>query len=207
MIFAVVGTGTGVGKTTVSVALVHLLRERFRVGAWKPIETGGDADGRALGEAAGSDAGPTIALPLALAPSVAARSAARRIDLVGLAEEAHARAAWVQHLVVELPGGLYSPLNDEGVTNAELVRAMEVDRVILVAANRLGVLHDVEVCRRAMGLDAIREDVVVLTGGDPTDPSVSSNGDELRARGPVVEVPAVGADAQLRAWLESTTAD
>jgi dethiobiotin synthetase len=200
LIIAVTGTGTGVGKTTVAVAMVRLLRARFRVGAWKPIETGGDADGRALGEASGSDAGPSIVLRTPVAPSVAARREGRAVEIAVLARESRKRSAVVDRLVVELPGGLYSPLDDEGRTNSELLVALRPDVLLLVASNRLGVLHDVEACRRAMRADGLRLDAVVLTGRSP-DESVATNAVELARSVDVAEVPRPEETAALARWL------
>jgi len=200
LILGVVGTGTGVGKTTLSVTMVRLLRERLRVGAWKPVETGGDGDGRALAEAAGADAGPSIVLGQPLAPSVAARMEGRAIVVEDLAREGRRRAALVEVLVVEFPGGLYSPLDSKGATNAELVATLRPDRLILVAANRLGVLHDVEVCRRAMRADGLRLDLVVLCGAG--DPSAATNKAELTSS-TVLELPTPSATDELVAWLSS----
>lgn len=203
MIIAITGTGTGVGKTTLAVAIVRHLRTRGRVGGWKPVETGGDADGRALSRAAGSDAGPTITLRTPVAPSVAARIEGRRIDLDALAAEGRQRASGVDRLVVEVPGGLYSPLDGEGRTNAELLRLLAPERVVLVASNRLGVLHDVEACRRAMLADGLRLDVVVLTGR-AADESVATNARELARRMSVVRVPRVDAVDELEGWLDGS---
>jgi dethiobiotin synthetase len=201
LIVAVVGTGTGVGKTTLSVAMIELLREGALVGAWKPIETGGDADGRALAEASGCDAGPAIVLRAPLAPSVSARLEGVAIDLESLASAGRERAKGVDVLIVELPGGLYSPLDVNGRTNSELLRELGVERVVLVAANRLGVLHDVEVCRRAMRADGLRLDLIVLTGAPEDDRSVESNAAELGTAVAVVEVRSPGDTAQLADWL------
>lgn len=201
MIIAVTGTGTGVGKTTIAVAVIRHLRTRGLVGGWKPIETGGDSDGRALSRAAGSDAGPTVVFRAPVAPSVAARMEGRRVDLEELAREGHTRAALVDRLIVEVPGGLYSPVDAEGRTNAELLALLRPDRVLLVATNRLGVLHDVEVCRRAMRADGLRLDAVVLTGR-ANDESVATNATELKRQLPVIAVPRPDAIEELDAWLD-----
>jgi dethiobiotin synthase len=199
VIIAVTGTGTGVGKTTVSVALVHALRERGATLAYKPIETGGDDDGRALATASGSDAGPTVLLKTPVAPNVAARIEGVAIDLAALARSAWERARSARFLVLETPGGLFSPVADDGTTNADWLDRVEPDRMVVVASNRLGVLHDVEAVRRASRRTI---DVVVLTGA-ANDASVATNATELRRQLPVVEMRALADLAQLRAWAAS----
>jgi dethiobiotin synthetase len=212
VILAVTGTGTGVGKTTLCAALAQGLRAQLRVGAWKPIETGGVEDGRLLAGAAGGDAGPTIALRAPLAPSVAAHMEGRSIDLDGLMREGHARARQVDLLLVELPGGMYSPLVSmfppaatlaRWVTNADWLAALAPDLVLLVAPNRLGVLHDVEVCRRAADRDGVAIDLVVLTGGGPDDLSCATNARELASRGAVVEMSTPTETRPLIDWVLS----
>ncbi len=187
----VVGTGTGVGKTTFSVALVRGVREAgHRVIGWKPVETGGDADGRALAAAAGA-AEPVSGLRFQrpVTPSLAARLEGLEVDLDALVARADALERSTEILVVESAGGLFSPLRDDGLTNAELAVALRPDLLVLVAANRLGVLHDVEACRRALLAMGVRPDVVVLTGGDVRDQSVAWNADEVRRRSTVLEMP------------------
>lgn len=196
MILAVSGTGTGVGKTTVSVALARALRDRCRVGAYKPVETGGDADGRALAEACGSDAGPTLVLQTPVAPNVAARREGAQLDAAALAAEARTRAGRCDVLVVETAGGLFSPMTDEE-SNADWLDRVGPDLLVLVASNRLGVLHDVEACRRA-SKRAI--DLVVLTGGDSTDPSVATNRSEIGRRLPVLGMPSPTDVTELETW-------
>lgn len=184
------GTGTGVGKTTVSATI---LRARIGSRGYKPVETGGDEDGRALAAASGADAGPTLVLRAPLAPNVAARLEGATVDPAALLAEARRRATQTDLLVVETPGGLFSPMTDSS-SNADWLTELAPDRVILVATNRLGVLHDVEACRRACPLPI---DLVVLTGpsGDPT------NRTEVARRLTVVTMPAPDAAEELREAL------
>lgn len=193
MIVAIAGTGTHVGKTTFSVAWIRDLRRRgLAVRGWKPVETGGDADARALGEAAGEFRAPAHALAEPISAHLAARRAGVRIDLAAIAAEAHRIAEQCDLLVVETAGGLFSPVTDHD-TNAELVESLDPDRLILVAPDRLGTLHDVEAVRRACTRQI---DLVVLTGAHPPDAGTTYNADELRqpcVRMPDRELPAEAA--------------
>ncbi len=97
---------------------------------------------------------------------------------------ADARAARQRSaLLLELPGGLYSPLS-LALRNADLITALSPTLHVLLAPNRLGVLHDVLVARAAY--PAI--DAVLLTPAASADVSQSANADDLRALG----VPCLG---------------
>ena len=181
-VVVIVGTGTEIGKTTFTTAWLRHLRERGRdaVG-WKPIETGGDDDERALSVAGGVRIPALYRFAEPISPHLGARRAKVKISLAAIAEQAHSMPHDVT--LVESAGGLFSPVDDEGRTNAELAAAV-ADRVVLVAPNRLGVLHDVEACRRGW---TRQWDALALTKARTTDASQTTNLDELRRRvhGPV----------------------
>jgi dethiobiotin synthetase len=145
----VLGTGTGVGKTSFAAALVRdaVARGADAVGL-KPIETGPDHE---LDSAALSAAGP-VATPALyrfqdpVSPHLAARRAGREIDLehIGPWLAAHSRP----FTVVEGAGGVFSPLSASR-TNFDLVEQVAPDSLVLVCAGRLGTLHDVGATLRA----------------------------------------------------------
>lgn len=174
----VAATGTGVGKTTTALTVLREARAAgLRVAGWKPLETGGTEDGDALMAASDVRCSTTVQLPEPISPHLAARRAGRPIDLATLA--ATAPTPEVDLLVVETAGGLFSPLDDDGGTNAELLEVLAPDAILLVAPNRLGVLHDVTAVLRAASALRGRLLAVALTGGDARDPSVASNAAEL----------------------------
>ncbi len=180
----VVGTGTGVGKTTFTTAWLRVLRaEGVDAVGWKPIETGGDDDQRSIAEASERAIPARHAYPVPISPHRSARLAGGHIGLEALADETRSHAAGCELLIVETAGGLFSPLDDEGRTNAELVRSVADAKVVLVAANRLGVLHDVEACTRAMKVSRVALHAIVsnLVLG-LLDESVATNLEDLRAR-------------------------
>jgi dethiobiotin synthetase len=187
------GTGTGIGKTHFSEALLIVLGRRYpRVAGVKPIETG-------MGEATVSDAarlervstfhvkpfGYVFAEPLS--PHLAARDTETPIQLDVLVPLIQAARAAADVILVELPGGLFSPLSDTEV-NADLVRALSPDVTLLVAPDRLGVLHEVISAYRAAGTASVDLDGVVLVTPERPDGSTGLNAGEL-AR--VVQVPVV----------------
>src|ERR1700733_14533830 len=116
-LIVVAGTGTDVGKTHVATALVRAWGAGCAVVGYKPIETGVDsgpgADARRLAEASTFHVQrPAFgyAFPLPILPHLAARRGGVVLDfgnLVGQVAELRALAAGV---VVELAGGLFTPL-------------------------------------------------------------------------------------------------
>lgn len=163
----ITGTGTNIGKTHLSVALTHALRSLgLRAFAYKPIESGSDAplgpDQCALLEASGVALGtpgvgpmpakipdaqpvPSYTFRAALSPHRAAKLDHDHVDMARVADTARRQKALHDVTLIELPGGLFTPLDSER-TNADLVRAIQMltaVHIVVVAPNRLGVLHDV----------------------------------------------------------------
>jgi dethiobiotin synthetase len=120
------------------------------------------------------------AFPEPVSPHLAARDAGVRIDL-GLIER------WVvEHeapvTVIETAGGLFSPLGHTS-TNFELTRALRPDAVLLVASDKLGVLHDLTT---TLALAAARGGLplgVVLSAPAAPDASTGRNAHESEALG------------------------
>lgn len=185
----IVGVGTGVGKTHLGVALARALAlQGEEVVGLKPIESG-VAPG-VLSDAAQLATASTFHVkhpaPYVftdpVSPHLAARRSGEAIDLRAVAAwiDAHV-CAWV---LVETAGGLLSPLGP-GITNLDLARALRPDAVVLVAQDRLGVLHDVTACQLALKVLAseLREVVVVLQAPSNPDASTGTNAAELLALG------------------------
>ena len=153
----VTGTDTGVGKTTVAVALARLVSRLGRVSIpYKPVETGcaPDAeDARRLWEAAK----PPISLvdvcpfPLALpaAPAAAAAAAGLRLDIGDLARRGHAASTRGDFLIVEGAGGLLAPYAGPS-TNADLAALMGLP-VLVVARTALGTINHVALTLSQLG--------------------------------------------------------
>ena len=175
------GTDTGVGKTLVAAAVAAaLVRRGVRVGVLKPIETGvrsgnQPADAALLNAAAGGTQDLVGAEPL-----VAAERAGRPIELVAL-DAAFARAtSGCGATIVEGAGGLLVPIAD-GVTYATLFRRWQLE-LLVVAANRLGVLNHTVLTVQAAEAAGLRVRAVVLnsvTAGAP-DLATSTNAAVLR---------------------------
>ena len=145
----VTGTDTGVGKTRVAVALIHMLRAQgLRVAAMKPVSAGNapgelNEDVMALRQAANvmadvRDVNPYAFEP-AIAPHIAAEQAGVRIDLEMIAAAYARLAAAADVVVVEGAGGWRVPLN-EHEDMADLAQRLGLP-VVLVVGLRLGCLN------------------------------------------------------------------
>jgi dethiobiotin synthetase len=179
-------TGTDVGKTHVGEAFLLGYAPRS-IAAYKPIETGvapgavGEDDRRLCRRATFHVKQRYTFVP-PISPHRAAAEAGVSMDLAAIlhdAAEARARSP----LLVELAGGLYSPLALK-TRNADLVTALTPTLHVLLAPNRLGVLHDVLVTLTAY--PAI--DAVLLNPAAATDASQPTNAGDLVALG----VPCLG---------------
>jgi dethiobiotin synthetase len=123
---------------------------------------------------------PLYAFPDPVSPHLAAHRAGRRIDLAAVRHWVleHSRTL----TLVETAGGLFSPI-DNSVTNLDLVRALLPARVLLVAPDRLGVLHDVTATigfARASGCSITD---LVLSAPDLADASTGHNESAIEALG------------------------
>jgi 8-amino-7-oxononanoate synthase len=203
--WVVIGTGTGVGKSFVARGLVHELSTAgIPAAGLKPIETGMTAGLEELSDAAQlGRLSFHVKLPLLhplysftppIAPARAARNAQRRIEISRIAEwvaDVEANAPAEAQLVIETAGGVFSPLGDED-TNFELTRALDPAIWVLVAPDRLGVLHDVTSCLRAMESLGRRPDYLILSAPEHPDASTGTNADELaprRSMPPIIHLP------------------
>ena len=206
MRIVVLGCGTGVGKTRVSRALLRaLVAKGLPALGLKPIESGVERDATASGAPVGSDAAalaeagslrtqlphPLYALPDPISPHLAARAAGIVTDLSRVSRWVHeSEASVARHVVspsalvtvIETAGGVFSPLAP-GVTNFDLARSLEPAIWVLVAADALGVLHDVTATSRAMRAGGREPDHVVLSGARAPDASTGRNAAELASLG------------------------
>lgn len=190
---AVAGTGTGVGKTFVSSALLRTLGRRWTVLGLKPVESGCERgiapDAVELSRAAGRESQPRYALRDPVSPHLAAEREQIRISTESIcywvAESE--RLATAEVAVVETAGGLCSPLVVDGstlVTNLDLLVRLQPELWVLVASDRLGALHDVEVARIAAASRFRLPNAIVLT----------------EAALPREQTVALGNAAELRRW-------
>jgi dethiobiotin synthetase len=117
-----------------------------------------------------------------VSPHLAAREAGVEVDVLAAARWVDRHPAEVQ--VIETAGALLSPLSDHAV-NLDLVTALDPDALVLVAPDRLGVLHEVRstlVAQRALA-PHLREPVVLLQPPAVADASTGTNARELERLG------------------------
>ncbi len=208
------GTDTEVGKTWISCQILRELHgRRRRVGAWKPVCSGAvERDGRlvwddvdSLTAAIGGDLSDRTLVDRVcpqrfvapLAPNIAARlEDSSVVDGVlerGLRDwEGHA-----DYVLVEGAGGLLSPTSDRMLV-ADLVIQLDCP-LLLVAANRLGVIHQTLATVEAARARNLHVPAVILNQVDrELDPVLSeSNAQELRRLLPDVELLQVSHDGSL----------
>ena len=152
------GTDTEIGKTWVAVRLLTALRTAgHRVGAWKPVCSGSIEqngqhvweDVQALMEAVTGEEQPADSeldqrlcpqrFHAALAANIAARLEGTNVSDAQLAEGLRAWHGHADYVVVEGAGGLLSPVSDT-MLGADLAARLQLP-IVLVAPNRLGVIH------------------------------------------------------------------
>ena len=146
----VLGTDTDVGKTYVSCRIIEsLVQSGIAVGAYKPVASGAlspeRSDASLLWNASGKRGSLGLVNPqsftAALAPPMAAEMEGKAVDESLLMQGFHAWATQCEFLVAEGAGGLMSPISWE-MTNADFAASIKLP-IVLVAANRIGVVNQV----------------------------------------------------------------
>ena len=141
----ITGTNTGVGKTFFSYLLAKGLKGLgFKVGYWKPVETGADPfpqDAKLLAELLNQSLEETVGytFKLPLAPYVAEKYEGEKIDLKALQDTFYEKLKGYEILIVEGAGGLAVPIK-RNYTYGNLARELNLPTLI-VADARLGTIN------------------------------------------------------------------
>jgi len=185
-LIVVTGTDTGIGKTHLASALLLAARARHHaVFGYKPVESGVDGssetDAERLRAASTPDLfhvqPPTVALRAPISPHLAAEREGVSLpwgDIVAWISRTRVETS----LLVELPGGLFTPLTPS-LLNVTAVKELRPELTVLVAPDRLGVLHHVLATlagARAHGVDVA---AVALIAPERADASTGTNAAEL----------------------------
>lgn len=179
---AVSGTGTEIGKTFICCALLRASGSLgFRVVGLKPVESGGGSDGAALADASmfhvKHPSAPYV-FEEPVSPHLAARRRDTQIDLATCASWCVRGAEGADLTIIELPGALLTPLSPRA-TNADLLGILRFDRWILVAPDRLGVLHETRATLLAAESHKLPAPIVALNAPERSDSSTGTNAAEL----------------------------
>lgn len=146
--FFVTGTDTGIGKTTVSCALLHAFAAQGKkVAGMKPVAAGSEngqwLDVELLLAASNVNISPQHINPYAfdppIAPHIAAQQAGVEIDLAVIRRAYRELSAEADIVIVEGAGGFLVPVNQHQ-TGADLAKTLNLP-VILVVGMRLGCLN------------------------------------------------------------------
>lgn len=133
--FFVTGIGTGIGKTLIAAILARALDADY----WKPVQAGTDnTDSQVMLDLLpGLHIHPEVyKLSMAASPHIAAREERINISLENIVQR---KPPGNRNLIIEGPGGLLVPLNDNEFV-ANLIEALGV-KVILVSRNYLGSIN------------------------------------------------------------------
>lgn len=148
-ILCVTGTGTDVGKSSLSLAVLLWARARgLRAGYLKPVQCGsrgpaadfGDADWIRATCPEVEEAAAVYTFPDAVSPHLAAERAGAWVDGDWIIEQAASVARRTDLLVLEGAGGAAVPLNREGLSLADLAASAGWP-CLIAALPGLGTLH------------------------------------------------------------------
>lgn len=188
--FFVTGTDTDVGKTYVTAGILRsLVQSGRRVGAFKPavsgILPGVPCDPDILAHASGCMEQDSLycnqRFVAPLAPPIAAEREGKIIDEHQMIRGVEQWKDRCEVLFVEGAGGWHSPISTNW-TNADLAQRLGYP-VILVAANRLGVVNHVLLTLESIVRSNLRPYMIILnhSRSSPDDLSTSSNERLLRS--------------------------
>ena len=153
---------------------------------------------------------PPYLLARPVSPHLAAEAEGRTLELGVITSYVEGIRKLSHGVAVELPGGLFTPLAPE-LSNADVARALKPDAVLLVAPDRLGVLHDIAAATRAAEALGLAISGIVLVAPELADASTGTNARELGkvTRVPVVavlpraDVPTLSLREDLSSWLRT----
>jgi dethiobiotin synthetase/malonyl-CoA O-methyltransferase len=202
----VTGTGTDVGKTVVSAAIMHRYRSLAPLRYWKPIQTGIERDDdtemvRILGDCDTQELfcdGIRLAGPVS--PHLAAELAQTSIQIPELTSRIDNEPVSVRW-VVEGAGGVLVPLNEHEMM-VDLVIKLQLP-VLVVAHSGLGTINHTLLTLEALRTRALEVAGVVMVGerNSSNREAIESRGN-IRVLGELPHIPALAKD-ELKEWANS----
>lgn len=196
----VTGTDTEVGKTFVSCALLHAMRQRgWATLGMKPVAAGCDAEGRNEDVeqliAASSVTAPRelvnpYAFRAAIAPHIAAAEEGRTIELASIVTAFEQLQNLADAVLVEGVGGFCVPLGAErdAADTADLAVALDLP-VILVVGMRLGCISHALLTEQAIAARGLQ---LVGWVANRIDPAMSRFEENLAALQVRIAAPLLG---------------
>jgi dethiobiotin synthetase len=193
--FFITATGTGIGKSFITAALVRQAHAgKHSVMAYKPVISGFDP-----AQAADSDTGLLLAalsLPPTpqnvecispwrfrepLAPSMAARIEKSELDFTQLADTTRAMTAGTEDVVlIEGVGGVMVPLDDSH-TVIDWIAELKIP-ALLVAGNYLGTLSHTLTALEALEIRRIPVGAIIINESENDAVDLNATRDELARR-------------------------
>lgn len=198
--YFITGTDTGVGKTFVTCALLHTLKQQGVAAiGMKPVAAGGEMSPEGLlnddVEALRSASGVALTsedlccylLPEPVAPHIAARHEDVEIDLDVIRQRFDQLIDVAEVVLVEGVGGFCVPLGDS-ITSADLAVDLDLP-VILVVGMRLGCLNHALLTQEAIAARRLTIAGWVANQIDPHMAELDANIDALEER---IRAPLLG---------------
>jgi dethiobiotin synthetase len=180
--YFITGTDTDVGKTIVTACLAESRKHQGSVLAIKPVGTGitdlgVSPDAEFIAQSAGHEPLIHTALKAPLSPHRAAMMESKVIHPPSLCDWLHTHSA--DCVLIEGIGGWRVPLHleeDHCIYASEMAKSVK-GRVILVAADRIGVLNHTLLTAEAIQADGLTLHGIVLNQGkwDTSCPSRNTN--------------------------------
>jgi dethiobiotin synthetase len=183
--FFVTGTDTDVGKTYITAGILRSLVQAGRsVGAFKPavsgILPGVPCDPDILAQASGNHEKDSLycnqRFIAPLAPPIAAELEGKSIDEEQMIQGVEQWKDRCEILFVEGAGGWHSPISNHW-TNADLAQRLRYP-IILVAANRLGVVNHVLLTLESIIRCNLRPHMVILNHARSSHDDLSASSNE-----------------------------
>jgi len=193
--YLVTGTDTGAGKTFVTSGLVRFSRSRgIDAVGMKPICSGDNLDVQKLREACDSCEPEFVLNPIwfrtPVAPYTASLIEDRQIDLNALRKAFTHLAQRHAHVLVEGAGGIAVPIRSD-YDYRDLARDLHLE-VVIVAANRLGVLNHVRLTEESIRVAGLLCRAIVLNSVQPeSDISQTTNHCVLES---LIDVPVLSVE-------------
>lgn len=213
--FFVSGTGTGVGKSVVTAALIRELRERGeKVRALKPVISGypdpeGEAsDSEVLLSALGADAHPDAIGAISpwrfrapLSPDMAAAREGREIDFEALVAFTREQMGEAGALLVEGVGGVLVPLGPAH-TVLDWMEASALP-VLLVAGSYLGTLSHTLTAIAALRERGLPTAAIVISESPESPVPLGETRDTLRRFAPEIPIALCPRVSGARPWEQT----